>query len=120
VAATRRAGWQDERHLVARLEILRAADDLPLARAVIHAAERELVGVGMLVAGDDLRDHDAVERGGNLLHALDLQAEHGEPLGQLLGRPVEIHVLFEPVKGDFHLPKFFLTTDGHRFTRMPD
>ena len=28
--------------------------------------------------------------------------EHGEPFGQFLGRPVEINVLFEPVKGDFH------------------
>jgi len=31
------------------------------------------------------------------------EAEHGESLGQFLGRPVEINVLFEPVKGDFHL-----------------
>ena len=30
------------------------------------------------------------------------EAKHGEPLGQFLGRPVEINVLFEPVKGDFH------------------
>ena len=39
----------------------------------------------------------------SLLDALDFKAEHGESLGQFLRRPVEIHVLFEPVKGDFHL-----------------
>ncbi len=69
----------------------------------------ELVGVGMLVARDDLRHDDAVERAGDFLHALDFEAEHGEPLGQFLGRPVEINVLFEPVKGDFHLGKLFRT-----------
>ena len=34
----RRAG-QDERHFVARLEILRAADDLAFARAIVDAAD---------------------------------------------------------------------------------
>ena len=80
----RRAG-QDERHLVACLEILRAADDLSFTRAVVHAADGELVGVRMLVARDDLRHDDAVERAGNFLHALDFEAEHGEPLGQFFG-----------------------------------
>ena len=102
----RRAG-QDERHFVAGLEILRAADDLAFARAVVDAAEGELVRAGMLVAGDDLRHDDAVERAGELLHALDFEAKHGEALGQLGGRPVEINVLFEPVKGDFHLEVFW-------------
>ena len=51
----RRAG-QDERHLVTRLEILRAAHDLAFARAVVDAADGEFVGVGMLVARDDLGD----------------------------------------------------------------
>src|SRR5450631_3694454 len=63
----------------------------------------------MFVARDDLRHDDAVERAGNFLHAFDFEAEHGEPLGQFLGRPVEINVLFEPVKGDFHVEtNFFL------------
>jgi len=42
------------------------------------------------------------ELAAELVDALDFEAEHGEPLGQFLGRPVEINVLFEPVKGDFH------------------
>jgi len=41
-------------------------------------------------------------------HNTDNLAQHtlqtsGNPPGQFLGRPVEINVLLEPVKGDFHL-----------------
>ena len=57
----------------------------------------------MLVLGDDLGDDDAVEFAAGFMDALDFEAEHGKPLGQLFRRPVEINVLFEPVKGDFHL-----------------
>ena len=57
----------------------------------------------MLVAREDLRHDDALELAADFLHALDLEAEHGQPLGQFLRRPVEINVLFEPVKGDFHI-----------------
>jgi len=56
----------------------------------------------MLVARDDLGDDDAFKLAAEFLHALDLEAEHGEPLGQFPGGPVEIDVVFEPVKGDFH------------------
>jgi hypothetical protein len=100
----RRAG-QDERDFVARLEILRAANDLAFARAVVDLAERKFVRTRMLVARDDLRHDDAVERAGNLLHALDFEAEHGEPLDRLLDGPIEINVLLEPVQGDFHRQK---------------
>ncbi len=93
---------QDERHLVAGLEILRPADDLPHALAVIHHADGELVGIGVLVLGDDLGDDHALELAAELLNALDLDAEHGQPLGQFGSRPVELDVLFEPVESDFH------------------
>ena len=86
--------------------------------AVVDAADGELVGVRMLVARDDLRDDDAVELAGDFLHALDFEAEHGEPLGQFLGRPVEINVLFEPVKGDFHR-KFCGGQDRKEQSRLP-
>ena len=52
-----------------------------------------------MTCGDD----DAVEFAAEFLHALDFQAEHGQALGQFLRRPVEIDVLLEPVKSDFHL-----------------
>ena len=51
---------QNERHFVPGFEILRPADDLPLALAVIHPANGELVGIGVLVFGDDLGDDDAI------------------------------------------------------------
>ena len=57
---------------------------------------------GTLSLREDLGDDDAFELAADFLDALDFEAEHGEPLGQFLGRPVEINVLFEPVKGDFH------------------
>ncbi len=77
---------QDQRHFVAGLEVLRAADDLPFAAAIVDAAKGEFVGVGMLVAREDLGDDDAVEFAAKLLHALDFQAEHGQALGQFLRR----------------------------------
>ena len=93
---------QNERHLVAGLEILRPADDLPLALAVIHPANGELVGIRVLVFGDDLGDDDAFKLAAELLHAFDLDADHRQPLGEFGGGPIELDVLLEPVKGDFH------------------
>ena len=95
--AGRLCARQDQRHLVAGLEVLRPADDLALALAVIDAADGELVGVGVLVLGDDLGDDDAFEFAAELLHALDFDAEHRQPLGEFFGRPIELDVLLEPV-----------------------
>src|SRR5882762_1288468 len=80
-----RSSRQDKRHLVAGFEILRATYDLALALAVIDAADGELVRIGMLVARDDLRHHDAVEFTSDLVDAFDLKAEHREPLAEFLG-----------------------------------
>ena len=57
----------------------------------------------MFVAGEDLGDDDAFELAAEFLHAFDFEAEHGQPLRKFFGRPVEIDVLFEPVKSDFHV-----------------
>src|ERR1051325_9075665 len=94
---------EDEGDFIAGFEIVRTADDLAFAFAVVDAAKRELVSVWVFLAGEDLGDNDAVEIAAKFLNAFDFDAEHGEPFGQLLGRPVEIDVLFEPVKGDFHV-----------------
>ena len=98
----RRAG-QDERDLVTGLVVLRAANDDALALAVVDLADGELVRAGHGVAREDLGDDDAVELAAGFVDALDFEAEHGEPLRQLFRRPVKINVLFEPVKGEFHL-----------------
>ena len=93
---------QNQRNLVAGLEILRAANDLALAAAVVDAAEGKFVGIGMFVAGEDLGDDDAVQFAADFLHALDFEAEQGETPGQFFGGPVEMDVLPEPVESDFH------------------
>ena len=93
---------EDEWHLVAGVEILRAADDLALALAIGDPAKGELVSIGMLVLGNDLGDDDAFEFAAELFGALHLDTEHGEPLGEFGRRPIELNVLFEPVKGCFH------------------
>ena len=70
------------------------------------ARERGVVpGLGVwpgrwfVVAG---RAHGAILAGGGG----QSEAGYGEPPGQFLGRPTEINVLFEPVKGDFQFKAF--------------
>ena len=53
--------WQNERHFVAGFEIVRAADNLAFAFAVIDPAEQKLVRIGMFVAGQDLGHDNAFE-----------------------------------------------------------
>ena len=71
-----------------------------LPRLLAREAGRP-VGLGGFV----LRQSDVSRaQHGKILADGDVQgeAEHGEAFGQFLGRPVEINVLFEPVKSDFH------------------
>ena len=93
---------QDQWNFVPGLEVVSAADNLPFAFAVVDAVEGKFVRVRVFVAGDDLRDDHAFEGAGDFLNAFDLDPEHGQPLGEFFGRPVEIHVLFQPVQCDFH------------------
>ena len=97
---------QDERDFVAGFVVLRAANDDAFAFAIVDFADGELVRAGHRVAREDLGDDDAFELAADFVDAFGFEAEHGEPFGQFLGRPVEINVLFEPVEGDFH-------RDGH-------
>ena len=96
------AAGHRERHLAADLEIRRAADDLPLAVTVVHLAERQAVGVRVRFLGEHLGDHNAVKTAGHFLDALDLEADHRQPLGEFVGRPVKVNVLLQPVVGYFH------------------
>ena len=96
------AAGQRQRHLAANLKIRRTADDLPHALAVVHLAERQAVGVRVLLLLQHLGDYDVLESAGHLLHALDLEPNHGQLLGEFLGRRVEVDVLLQPVVGNFH------------------
>ena len=55
------------------------------------------------------------------MHAFDFDAEHGEPFGQFLRRPIEIDVLLEPIESDFHERKLKLLQETHIvFVEQPD
>jgi hypothetical protein len=99
-----RAG-QRERGLVAVLVILRAADDLARAGAVVDLADAEAVRVRMRRGGENLRDDDV-----GTLHAgdgdvLDLGAGQGEPVEHLRHGNGEIEIMAEPAEREFHNEK---------------
>jgi hypothetical protein len=95
------------RHAVADLVVLGAADDRLHARGPqVDRADRELVGVRVLGAGQDLADHDGGERrGAGRRHVLHLEAEEGDGAGQFRHRRVERHVVLDPVERDLHAPR---------------
>ena len=51
------------------------------------------------VRGDLHLDADVVADGGD---RLDLEAQHGEARGEVLGREIEVHVVVEPLEADVH------------------
>ncbi len=101
VAGQLRAG-QSERDLVALLEVLRAADDLAQAVAVIDLAEAQTVGVGMLDERDDLADDEVRRVDAGRGDVLDLGAGERELVQHLRHGHGEIKVVAEPAKGEFH------------------
>ena len=93
--------------VIAFVEVLGAAHDLQrLGIAVgidvvvphIHAGHPHVIGVGMLLFGDDLRRHDAVELRAQLLDALDARAGEVETVAELLDVGGHLDVVGEPFK----------------------
>ena len=82
-----------EADLLAGGDVGRTADDLHLLRAGVNAAEGEAVGVGMLLHGEDQAD-TAAGPAAVLDYVPGFDARHGEPVGQLGGREVNVNVLF--------------------------
>ena len=64
--------------------------------------EVQAVGAGMLLDGQQLARDDVLPVGAPALDVLDLHAQQGQALGQLLGREVEVDELAEPGQGDSH------------------
>ncbi len=94
---------QGDRHALARGDVVRAADDVErLARADVDGRQVKPIGVRMLLDREQLADHDRAPVGAPLLDALDFHAEQGQPLGQLLGRLLDVDVLAEPVQRNSH------------------
>src|SRR5690606_21922606 len=114
--AGQRGGGQRDGHAVAGVAVVRAADDgahAAVGLADVHGADGKFVGVGVLVAGEDVADHGEIERGrAGLDDLLDLEAEEGDGARDVVvGRGAEINVGLEPGTGNFHWKKNFF---GHR------
>ena len=88
-AVGQRGADKRDRHLVAGLEVLRAAHDLQrLGRADVDARHPQLVGLGMALLGNDLADHHAFKRGAGNVDALDRCSGQVEPIDQFLDRQI--------------------------------
>ena len=72
------------------------------ARARVDHAHAQAIGVGVLLGGDHLGDAVGGERLRLVLHALDLEADAGERLDDLVERGVGVEVILEPGEGEFH------------------
>ncbi len=104
----RRAGLRDahpgraEHSFHAGPRIWRAAHDLHLAGASIDDADPEPVGIGVRLGADDFGDNKAVERCRAVLDAVDIVAEHDEPLDDRGERRLGVEMRLEPAERGFH------------------
>ena len=97
--------------VVARVEILRSADDLQrLGRTVgpevrlahIHPADPHMVAVGMRVLADDAACHDMVERVAQTLHAFHARARQIDPVAERLHVRGDLDVFGKPLQRYLH------------------
>ena len=94
---------QGDRHALAGRDVRGAAHDLErLAVAERDTRQRQPVRPRMALHGKQLADDDVPPVVAPADDPLDLHAEHREPLGELLGREVDIDVLGEPREGHPH------------------
>ena len=101
-AGDMRARPREHRHH-AGTRVGRAAHDLHrLAVAGLDHADFQLVGVRMLLGGDDARDREGRELLRLVLDALDFEADHGELVDDLIERSVGVEMLLQPGEGELH------------------
>ena len=94
---------QSDRDALARGDVGGPAHDLEdLARTERHRGQREPVGPGMLLDGQQLAGHDVLPVRAPALDALDLHPEQGQPLGELFGRQVQVDVVGQPGQRHSH------------------
>ena len=103
VARQYRTG-ERHRHALTGLDVVCAAHDRQRLVGVRDAdlGQVEPVSARMWHDLEQLADHDRVPVGADALDALDLQAEQRQPLGEPLGRQVEVDVVAQPGKRDAH------------------
>ena len=83
--------------------VRRAADDLQFFAAVRHAADIELLGVGMLGHAQHFADDDAAQRGTGALDAFDLQARHRQRVRQRRHVIAGVDPFAQPLQTDLSL-----------------
>ena len=78
----------------------RAADHLHrLARAGVDHADAQPVGIGVLLGRDHARDGERRQRLALVGDVLDLEADHGELVDELVERCVGVEMLLQPGRG---------------------
>ena len=85
-----------------RAGIRRAADDGLLALVGQHIADPQLVGIGVLFGVQNAGQREGGQLGRGVHDLLDLEAQIGQRLGDLvhIGRGIEM--VFQPGEGEFH------------------
>ena len=80
----------------------RAAHHLHLACAGIDDAHGELVGIGMLPGLDHVTHGERRQLGPAVEHVVDLEAERGQPVGDVVERGIGIEMAAEPRQRELH------------------
>ncbi len=87
----------------AGLDIGRTADHLDAAVAIVHLADRQLVGIGMFADRRDPGNDDLIQVGEQFLDAVHLEPEHGQSVRDLgRGERSGGYELVEPTEREFH------------------
>ena len=97
LAAFRDDGADGGEHaLQAEMHVGSAADDFKRALAGVDLAEVEALGVGVAAKADDFGDGEGGKIGAQPFDAVDLEAERGQLLVDLLDRGVGVEVFLQP------------------------
>jgi hypothetical protein len=93
-----------QRHAQVRPRIGRAADDAEqrLAGHCLDLAQAQAISIRMRASADDARDDDVIERPCHGLDGADLDAGHGQALGNAGGVERRIAPLAQPGFADSH------------------
>jgi hypothetical protein len=95
-----------QHHGDARAGIGGAADDLLFALIRQHAADAQLVGIGVRVGLQDLGDGEIAQFGGAVHHLFDLEPEIGEGIEDVVKTGLGVEVVFQPREGELHVLRF--------------
>ena len=94
-------------HLLACRHVGRAAHDVQrFLAAAVYGGDVQVVGVGVVDAGEHLAHDDAFQGTFHRLEAFQVfhfKACGGQYFADFLSRIIAVDVLFQPIVGDFHI-----------------